>query len=120
MIRETPGFVAHLHRVPGNDSWELWLSAPSNGGSYIIHTDDSGEWEYTSVDHGAPLGNTGGKPVLTIPGQFVGAIARAFVEEWGAGRPDPSSEARVLRESLEVERKRVDAVLGRVLGEAVR
>lgn len=88
--------------TPARDSFDIWIWDSPH---HIWR--DGVVW---AVEVGVEV-----QPSLSIPGHMAGDFAKA-VAEWYRDRTfDPDTEAKVLRESLIVERERVDRLLQSVL-----
>lgn len=107
------GFRVYVGRAPMRDAFVI--DAYSGGGmtGYPMrhHLATGGEL----VSHDVGEGDTIETPTLTIPGLvpggFLVALYDGLTEFVRDKMPDPGTEARVLREWLAVEQRRVDDVL---------
>lgn len=110
-LRSDPSVTFVLDRYPNWDAYGLWgwrhLSATASEVAAGVLA-GSGEIEWRQQSQGVKA-----EPLLLLPRLMVGSLVLA-VQEFAAGKvADPDTEAKVLRESLDIERRRVDDLLKR-------
>ena len=107
-MRANPGVEAWWERRTGFDGYDLFVYRRTQQTGIVQVLQADGSWIDHPHDEVAVVDFA---PTLLVPRTALGNIIEATVEWVRDRKPDPGTEAKVLREWLAVEQRRVEQAL---------